>query len=196
MGMRRIISTMQVSLDGMTGRPDGRTDFIGTGSDTFDWELFDQADACVLGRVMYPEYEQYWRTIKADPTKPMDWSGQPPTSDEVRYAEFADKTPHYVLSRTMSELDWPVAQPVSGVDAIRELRETDDGVIYVVGGAATVGAVIEAGLLDELRLTVHPLILGAGMSLFGKVSHEHHFDLVESIPLDAGRVRVVYRAVR
>ena len=104
---------MQVSLDGMTERPDGRTDFIGTGADTFDWDVFDQPDACVLGRVMYPEYENYWRTIQADPTAPMEWSGQPPTPDEVRYAKFAHRTPHYMLSRTIGELDWPVAQVVS-----------------------------------------------------------------------------------
>jgi hypothetical protein len=56
---RNIVTTMQVTLDGRAGRPDGGTDFIGTGADIFDWELFDRADACVLGRVMYPEYEQY-----------------------------------------------------------------------------------------------------------------------------------------
>jgi dihydrofolate reductase len=194
--MRRVISTMQVSLDGMTERPDGRTDFIGTGADTFDWDVFDQSDACVLGRVMYPEYENYWRTIQADPTAPMEWSSQPPTPDEVRYAEFAHRTPHYMLSRTTGELDWPVAQVVSDLDAIRELRESDGGVIYVVGGPSTVSAFIEQGLLDELRLTVHPFILGGGLPLFDKVHGEHRFDHVESIPLNAGRVRMVFRAVR
>ena len=187
---------MQVSLDGMTERPDGRTDFIGTGADTFDWDVFDQSDACVLGRVMYPEYENYWRTIQADPTAPMEWSGQPPTPDEVRYAEFANRTPHYMLSRTTGELDWPVAQVVSDLDAIRELRESDGGVIYGVGGPSTVSAFIEQRLLDELRLTVHPFILGGGLPLFDKVHGEHRFDHAESIPLEVGRVRMVFRAVR
>jgi hypothetical protein len=53
MGMRPIISTLQVSIDGMTERTGGRTDFIGTGSGSFDWDLFDQADARVPGRVRY-----------------------------------------------------------------------------------------------------------------------------------------------
>jgi dihydrofolate reductase len=194
--MRRIVSTMQMSLDGMAEGPNGKTDFIGTGSDTFDWDLFDQADACVLGRVMYPEYEQYWRTIQADPTAPMEWSGQPPTPDEVRYAEFANTTPHYVLSRTTSALDWPVAQVVSDLDAVRELCEIDGGVIYVVGGSSTLSAFIEEDLLDELRLTVHPVILGGGLPLFGKVMRQRYFTHVASLPLDVSRVRVVYRAVR
>jgi dihydrofolate reductase len=187
---------MQMSLDGMAEGPNGKTDFIGTGSDTFDWDLFDQADACVLGRVMYPEYEQYWRTIQADPTAPMEWSGQPPTPDEVRYAEFANTTPHYVLSRTTSALDWPVAQVVSDLDAVRELCEIDGGVIYVVGGPSTLSAFIEEDLLDELRLTVHPVILGGGLPLFGKVMRQRYFTHVASLPLDVSRVRVVYRAVR
>jgi dihydrofolate reductase len=194
--MRRIVTTMQISLDGMAEGPNGSTDFIGTGSDTFDWDTFDDADACVLGRVMYPEYEQYWRTIQADPTAPMEWSGKPPTQDEVRYAEFANKTPHFVLSRKPIELDWPVARAVSDFNAVRELRDTDGGAIYVVGGPSTVCAFIEENLLDELRLTVHPVILGGGLPLFGKVAQRRNFTHVESRPLDAGRVRVVYRPVR
>jgi dihydrofolate reductase len=182
MGMRPIISTMQVSLDGMAERTDGRTDFIGTESGTFDWDLFDQADACVLGRVMYPEYEQYWRALP-----------EGATVDEIRYAEFANKTPHYVLSRTVSELDWPVARVISDLDAIRTLRNGSGGVVQVVGGPSTVSAFIEHDLLDELRLTVHPVILGGGMALLGNVTHEHRFDLAASIPLAEGRIRLVYR---
>ncbi len=151
---------MQVSLDGLTERANGRTDFIGTGPDVFDWELFDRADACVLGRVMYPDYEKYWRTIAADPTQPLELTGVRPTADEIRYAEFANSTPHYVLSHTVSELDWPVAKPVADLDALRGLRNTGNGVIYLVGGPSTVSAAIDNGLLDELRMTVHPVLMG------------------------------------
>ena len=180
--MRPIISTMQVSLDGMAERADGRTDFIGTGSGTFDWDLFDQTDACVLGRVMYPEYSQYWRALP-----------EGATTDEIRYAEFANRTPHYVLSRTASELDWPVARVVPDLDAIRTLRDGPGGAIYVVGGPSTLSAFIEHDLLDELRLTVHPVVLGGGTALLGKVTGEHRFDLAASIPLPNSRIRLVYR---
>jgi hypothetical protein len=57
MGVRRIITTMQITLDSMVERAGGGTDWIGTSPDLFDWDLFDRVDACVLGRVMYPEYE-------------------------------------------------------------------------------------------------------------------------------------------
>ncbi|MGH3674934.1 MAG: hypothetical protein ACRDU5_04200 [Mycobacterium sp.] len=51
-------------------------------------------------------------------------------------------------------------------------------------------------MLDELRLTLHPFILGGGLPLFGKVANEHRFDHIESIPLEDGRVRMVFRAAR
>ncbi len=59
--MRRIITTMHVTIDGKTVRPDGSIDWVGEGPEAYDFEAFDRVDACVLGRVMYPEYEEYWR---------------------------------------------------------------------------------------------------------------------------------------
>ena len=184
---------MQVSLDGLAERANRRTDFIGTGQDTFDWDLFDRADTCVLGRVMYSEYEKYWRTIAAQPAQALELTGARPTADEIRYAEFANSTPHYVLSKTVSDLDWPAAKPVADLDAIRALRDTGTGVIYLVGGPSTLGAFIEHGLLDELRITIHPVLIGGGLPLFGNLTSEHRFDFVEAIPLREGRVRLVYR---
>ena len=92
---------MHVTIDGKTVRPDGRIDWVGEGPEAYDFEAFDRVDACVLGRVMYPEYEEYWRGVVA---------GADDTLEAKRYAEFADRTPHYVLTRTTTEFDWPVAQ--------------------------------------------------------------------------------------
>jgi dihydrofolate reductase len=181
--MRKIIATMQMTMDGMAAGADGGVSFLGT-EPQFDWEVFDNASACVLGRKMYPEYESYWRSV--DDTSP---------PDEIRYAEFANRTPHYVLTRTLSEFDWPVAQPLSDIDGVRGLRDEDGRPIYVVGGPGTLAAFIDAGLLDELRVTVHPTILGGGLPLLGNVEREHGFELVDSIPLQNGRVRLVYGAL-
>jgi dihydrofolate reductase len=190
---RTITTTMQITLDGLAERTGGGTDWIGTNPDTFDWELFDRVDTCVLGRAMYPEYEQYWRTIVADPTTPLAATGSVPTADEARYAEFADRTPHYVLTSRPGDLDWPVAQAIRDSDAVRQLRDLPGGDIYLVGGPSTVAGLLDAELIDELRLTVHPVVLGAGKPLFGRVVREHRLQLTSARPLKSGLVRLVYR---
>ena len=75
---------------------------------------FDRVDACVLGRVMYPEHEESWRGVVA---------GADETSEAKRYAEFADRTPHYVSTRSITQYDWPVAQPVSDTYQVAALRD-------------------------------------------------------------------------
>ena len=183
---------MQVSLDGSAERPSGATDWIGTNPDTFDWEFFDRIDACVLGSGMYPEYEQYWRTINANPKEPLAATRSLPTADEVRYAELANRTPHYVLTGRRADLDWPVARAISNLDAVRRLREEPGGEIYVAGGPTTVAGLLDAGLIDELRITVHPVVLGDGVPLFGHVGREHRLQLTSATPLESGLVRLVY----
>jgi dihydrofolate reductase len=190
---RKITTTMQISLDGSAERPSGATDWIGTNPDTFDWEFLDRIDACVLGSGMYPEYEHYWRTINANPNKPSAVTGSIPTADEVRYAELANRTPHYVLTTSPGELDWSVARAIPDFDAVRRLREEPGGEIYVAGGPTTVAGLLDAELIDELRLNMHPVVLGDGVPLFGRVGREHRLQLTSATPLESGVVRLVYR---
>jgi dihydrofolate reductase len=182
--MRRIITTMHVTIDGKTVRPDGTIDWVGGGPEAYDFEAFDRVDTCVLGRVMYPEYEEYWRGVV---------DGADDTPEAKRYAEFADRTPHYVLTRTVTEFDWPVARPVPDIKEIAALRDEPGRDIYVVGGATTVRSFINARLLDELRLTVHPLLVGEGACLFDGVSGDHHYAITDTQRLADGAVRVVYQ---
>jgi dihydrofolate reductase len=190
---RKIATSMQVSLDGLAQRSNGATDWIGSDPDTFDWELFNRADTCVLGSAMYPEYEEYWRAIVADPTTPLAATGVVATADEIRYAKFANQTPHYVLTSNPGDLDWPVAQAIRDLDAVRSLRDQPGGDIYVVGGPSTVAGLLDAELIDELRLTVHPVILGIGTPLFGRVASEHLLQLTSATALGSELVRLVYR---
>jgi dihydrofolate reductase len=122
-------------------------------------------------------------------------AGSDDTPDAKRYAEFADRTPHYVLTRTVTEFDWPVARPVSDLNDIAELRNRPGGDIYVVGGAKTVSSFLNAGLIDELRLTVHPVLVGEGASLFDGIRIDRRFEVTDSQRLGDGSIRLVYRAI-
>jgi dihydrofolate reductase len=94
----------------------------------------------------------------------------------------------------VTEFDWPVARPVSDINEIAALRNEPGRDIYVVGGATTVRSFINAGLLDELRLTMHPLLVGDGASLFDGISGDHHYEIAGIQQLDDGSIRMVYQA--
>jgi hypothetical protein len=97
--MRKLIAGLQVSLDGFIERPNGELDWIGNWGDSFDF--LAEVDTCVLGARMYPGYEQYWLAILANPDGIVPFAGRIATKGEVEYARFADRTPHFVLSKTL-----------------------------------------------------------------------------------------------
>jgi dihydrofolate reductase len=188
--MRKVISAMQMSLDGFIEGPDGELDWIENWEDSYD--LMEQVDTCVLGGGMYPGYEQYWTSILADPKSVLPFTGKVATQGEIDYAHFADRTPHVVLSTTLQQVQWKAARIERDLDALLRLKQQPGRDIYVVGGAALVGSLINAGWVNELRLTVHPVVLGQGKALFKTVGQRQRLALVEARPLEAGLVSLVY----
>lgn len=193
--MRKIIAALQVTLDGFIEGPNGELDWAmtddeGTWNDMF--EMLESVDACVLGRVMYPNYEQYWRAILADLTGILPFSGKAPAKNEIAYARFADKTPHYVLSRKLESVDWATTRIIRDLEDIRKLKQQPGKNIYAVGGATLVSNLMNAGLIDELRLRVNPLILGGGKALFKDVKERHTLKLIQTKPFKSGKVRLIY----
>jgi dihydrofolate reductase len=188
--MRKVISAMQVSLDGFIEGPNGELDWIENWEDSYD--LMAQVDTCVLGGGMYPGYEQYWTSILADPTAVLPFTGKTATQGEIDYAHFADRTPHIVLSKTLKQVAWKAARIERDVDALLGLKRQPGRDIYVVGGAALVGSLINVGWIDELRLTVHPVVLGRGKALFEGVEQRQRLERIEAKPQKAGLVSLVY----
>ena len=188
--MRKVISAMQMSLDGFIEGPNGDLDWIENWEDSYD--LMEQVDICVLGGGMYPGYEQYWTSILADPKAELALTGKVATEGEIDYARFADRTPHVVLSSTLKQVAWKTARLEHDVDALLRLKQQPGKHIYVVGGAALVGSLLNLGWIDELRLTVHPVALGQGKALFNALSQRQRLTLVEARPLKAGLVSMVY----
>lgn len=187
---RNIIAALQVSLNGLIEGPNGEIDWIGSWEDSFD--LLPEIDTCVLGAGMYPGYEKYWRAVLEDPEVVLPFTGKVATPGEVRYARFADATPHIVLSRTLDTVAWKTARIVRDVEAIRALKHQPGKAIHAVGGASLVSSLMNQDLVDELRLTVHPVVLGQGKPLFKDVTERHRLTLRNAMPLPGGRVSLTY----
>jgi len=101
--------------------------------------------------------------------------------------------PKFVVSSTLSDPEWSNSTVV-GVDDLGRLKEEQDGVILVNGSQRLVDALVEQGLVDELRLMVFPIVLGKGTQLFGDTGATRALELVESKPVGPEGVLVlVYR---
>ena len=189
--MRKLIAAMQTSVDGKVEGPDGYADWVESWADNYD--LMPQIDACLLGGGMYPGHEQYWTAVEEyEPGGPLPFTGTVPTPAEIDWARFAMRTPHYVLSNTLTSANWARTRFLRRLDEVAALKELPGKAIYLIGGARTVASLIDAGLVDELRLHVHPLIAGEGKALFSTTDRRTMLMLREVRQLDGGRVSLTY----
>jgi dihydrofolate reductase len=185
--MAKIIVTEFVSLDGVMEDPGGAEDFKyggwtfeiprGDEGDRFKLDETMESDALLLGRVTYEGFATAWPT---------------------REGEFADRfntMPKYVVSSTLGTADWNNSIVLEGdaVEAVRKLREEQDGNIVVHGSATLVQSLLENDLVDELRLMVFPVVLGTGRRLFGETSDKKRLELVESRTVGDGVAILIYR---
>jgi len=186
---RPLISAMQVTLDGYSS--EGNAEWVDSWADGL--ALLPPVDAFVLGGGMFPDYERWWGTILDDPSAASDMLGRDVYPREFAYARLAAETPHLVLSRTLSDASWPTARIIPDINEIRTLRQQPGKAVYVVGGPGLVGSLINASLLDELRLIVHPVVTGRGTAVFGGIAEPQALELVSAVPTTSGRVNLTYR---
>jgi dihydrofolate reductase len=190
--MRKIIAAFRVSLDGYVEGPDGDNSWVDSWEDTFD--LMPRIDAVVLGGGMYPGYEQYWSAVHADPQGALPFTGRAATPGEVEYARFTQETPHFVVSTTLDAVSWKTTRIVRDVEEIRAMKEQPGKDIYAVGGPTFISSLMNRGLVDELRLDVHPVVLGGGKALFEGVKERRQLQLLDAKRLDPDQVRLIYAA--
>jgi dihydrofolate reductase len=186
--MGRIVVTEFVSMDGVMEDPGGSESFRhggwsfevsrGDEGDKFKLDETMASDALLLGRATYEGFAEAW-----------------PTRD----GEFADRfnsMPKYVVSSTIENPEWTNSTVLEGDlgEAVAKLKEEHEGDIVVHGSATLVQALVESGLVDELRLMVYPVVLGTGKRVFGETSDKRRFKLVDSKVVGDGVVILVYEA--
>lgn len=186
---RKVILSMQVTLDGFIEGPNGEVDWILAGDD--EWEamfnFLESVDTFLVGRKMYPGYAGYWRSVLTDP------SG---SANERRYAQLAEKAQHIVFSNTISTTDWANTRVAGDLEAeVTRLKKQPGNNIVAWGGATLASALINSGLVDEYRLTLNPTLLGSGKALFNNLEGRRRLQLTGSLPMSSGNIVLTYQPV-
>jgi dihydrofolate reductase len=183
----RIVVTEYISVDGVVEAPSGTEAFERVGwtddfsrgpeGDAFKVEETMASDALLLGRVTYEAFAAVWPHVPG---------------------EFADKfntMPKYVVSSTLQSPEWNNTTVLHGdvIEQVTDLRERYERDIVVHGSPQLAQTLIEHGLVDELRLMVYPVIVGAGKRLFADTTRKQNLRLVETKTFGDGVHVLLYR---
>jgi len=186
--MAKIVVSQFITLDGVVQDPGGSEEHgrggwafkydRGPDGDKFKLDELMDSDALLLGRTTYEGFAAAWPS---------------------REGEFADKFNNmtkYVVSSTLTDPEWNNSHVIAPGDLVAEvskLREQPGGDILVNGSVQVARALLEAGLVDELRLMVFPVVLGSGKRLFGETSDKHSLKLSGSQFVGAGVAILTYQ---
>lgn len=183
--MSNLVLMMSVSLDGYFEGPNRELDWHLVDDELHSHfnEVLGAMDAFLDGRVTYELMAGYWPTADADPDA---------AAPVAEFARIWRDMPKLVFSRTLEQAGWN-STIVREIDpqAIRELKERSHGDL-AVGGAELAAAFRELDLIDELRLYVHPVVLGSGRPLFPPGGARLDLRLVETRAFGNGVVLLRY----
>ncbi len=191
--MRKLVVSTFVSLDGVMQAPGGPEEDTVGGFSLGGWTVpyFDQSVGefmdglmghpfdLVLGRRTYDIFAGYWPTASEE-------EGAKPLNDAVKH----------VASRGTPELTWDRSERLEGdvVEAVRALKQQDGPELQVHGSGDLLQTLLAAGVVDELRVLVFPVVLGGGKRLFEGGAAPTAYEVVSTSVSDSGVVMTHYRA--
>jgi dihydrofolate reductase len=178
--MRKIVAGLFLSLDGVYEAPDQW--HFPYWSDEMGEAVGEQmaaADAMLLGRVTYQEFAAFW------PQQPSDGD----------IADYMNNTPKFVVSQTLEQVEWTNSTLIRGdvVAELTRLKSQPGKNLSITGSGTLVGSLLRDNLLDELRLLVHPIVVGRGKRLFADEGEQKGLKLVESRTFSTGVLYLTYQ---
>ena len=183
--MRDLVITENITLDGVIDATEGWFNPAGGEEDVSDVETAlrqqrDAADALLLGRVTFEQMRGYW---------PLQ------TEDTTGITAYLNEVSKYVVSTTLEDPEWEHTTVLHGalIDEIQAMKSEPGHDIVTTGSMTLVRDLIAAGLVDEYRLFVYPVVLGRGVRLFADATELPRLRLVEAQPFRSGIVLVRYR---
>ena len=190
--MRKLIVEEWISLDGYAADKNNSTDFFRDISpqqknraEQDQLKFMQSVDAILLGRKTYELFSSFWPAV----------SGK-----EELMATPINHTKKLIFSNSVSEAQWGTydnAEIITGdaVQRIKEFKETDGGNMILWGSISLAQALLKSNLVDELHVTICPVLLGAGLPLFPGADDFRQFELTELRNYNTGYVFFNYRPV-
>jgi dihydrofolate reductase len=183
----KLIYTLNVSLDGFIETPDHGLDWTIIDDEIHSWfnEHERSLDASLYGRRLWEVMSAHWPT-----------AGQDPSTNEVEreYARIWNSQPKIVFSTTLQRVEHHARLVRGDVgDVLRDVRREFDGDIGVAGPNLA-GQFVRRGLVDEYRLMVHPVVLGAGTPFWPSLAEPIRLRLTEARTFQSGTQLLVYAA--
>jgi dihydrofolate reductase len=184
--MRKLVVSEGVALDGVF---DAQTmgqwaqPYYSAERDKVIQENVEAADALLFGRTTYELQAPYISSLK---------------NNEYGIADRMNSMPKYVVASKPLKAQWNNTTVIKGnaVDEIGQLKRQPGQDILIMGSATLVEALAQAGLVDEYRILVHPVIVGSGKRLFNNRAGISHLKLVESQPISRGVVLLSYEPAK
>ena len=186
--MGTIVAAEYVSVDGVMQDPGGVGE-IEVGGWTnpywndelakFQADLLFASDALLLGRVTYEGFAAAWPDM---------------AHEEGPFADKMNTMPKYVASRTLTDMEWNAALIEGDVaDEAARLKRDAGQNLLIYGSGSLVRLLLQRGLIDQLRLMVYPVVLGAGMPLFTQTGGKKELQLGGVMTTSAGVLVVDYK---
>jgi dihydrofolate reductase len=179
--MRKVILGMNITLDGYVVGPNGEMDFFFRTMTPAQFEMVTESlretDTIVLGRNNYLEQASYWPT------------------QTTEMAALLNSHAKIVVSKTLDKLEWNNSRLATAdiAEEIAQLKQQPGKNIVVTGGPTLAQSLLRLGLIEEITLTVHPIVLGSGTPLFPELLN---LKLISTRTFDSGAIALAYQPVR
>jgi dihydrofolate reductase len=182
--MRKVVASELVSLDGVVESPEKwHLQYFNDEMGEAIGAAMASSDTMLLGRVTYEEFAAFWPSQEA-------------SDEDQETTDYMNNTPKYVVSTTLKEpLEWNNSTLINGdvAEEITKLKQQSGKDISITGSPTLVRSLLADDLLDELRLMVHPIVVGSGKRLFEEGSDQKALQLVDSKTFSTGVLCLTYQ---
>jgi dihydrofolate reductase len=191
--MGKIIALGHISLDGYMSDLEGKIDIVKMDEEVARYvaELWKGAGGTIYGRRTYELMDPFWPNVKKEPEKWPGWM--------VAYAEWVDEAVKVVVTRTLDSVAWRNTRLIRErvPEEIGRIKAEVKGNLLLLASAQLLAQLLPVGLVDEVALTVWPVVLGEGKGIpyFKRLPERVTLELKEDRKFTNGAIGLTYRVV-
>ncbi|GGN12383.1 riboflavin biosynthesis protein RibD [Dyadobacter beijingensis] len=188
--MRKVVLFAHISLDGFAGDENGGLGFLSYDGELQKYaaELVKTVGSPLYGKTTYQLMEGYWPKVLNDPSE---------DPHSLEHARWVDQIPKVVFSTTLEDVTWNNTTLIRDnvAEEVNKLKQQPGKDLVIFGSPGLAKSLLKLGLIDEFKLTVHPILLQKGISLFDGEADTSSLKLLESQTLGSGVVTLHYAFV-